>query len=110
MTIVTTESTQTAKTEFVAALNAGLTRTDCRVEYFPDEDMILIYEIDEAGENLCEWGYEINLPQNAEEKYSLFYHGMPFGAEGYESFAHTDDVNALIATLNALKFHEDGTY
>ena len=112
-TIVTKRATLTDKKEFAATLNAGLTRTDCRVEFFPEsedyDDMIMLYEIDEAGQNLCEWGYEINLPAEDDGKYSLFYLGMPHSYEGYTSFAHTDDVTALIATINALKFHEDGT-
>lgn len=97
--------------ELTTLIRKSLTRTDFAVmhvvESADDYEMILLYEVDEAGESLGEIGYEVEV--NDDGTFSLHYLEMPWSPEPFPSFAKTSNIDELIAAINSIEFHTSGT-
>jgi len=113
MSLILQYSPYADKEAFAKRLAAGLKRTDisvaAEVESEFADDMIIIFEVDENGESVGNWGYEILLPMTAHNQYSIEYMGMPFSEKPFKIFGHTSDFDELLATIEALEFHKSGT-
>lgn len=96
--------------ELTTLIRNSLTRTDFAVMNCvePDDyELVLLYEVDSAGESLGEMGYEVEL--NDDGTFSLHYLEMPWSPEPFPSFAKTSNFDELMAAINSIEFHVSGT-